>query len=269
MFMTARSPAAAPRIAVDLELVLAVDSSYSVDSEEFDLQMRGLAQAFRDPAVIASIESTGASGIAVALVQWAGDAQQRMVIGWTAVYDRATSFDFAARIQSTPRALDGATAISGALVFSANLIGTNDYAGRRKVIDVSGDGPSNHGLDTRTVRDDIISSGITINGLPILNEWPRLDSYFHENVIGGHGAFVIPAADYRDYVRAIRLKLIREISIRLAVYCPRPSLVGRNDNRPCQDDMLFRAEVIPKFDYPARFREGIKFVVQRVPPEFR
>ena len=40
---------------VDIELVIAVDSSTSVDFDEFNLQVRGLAAAFRDPTVVAAI----------------------------------------------------------------------------------------------------------------------------------------------------------------------------------------------------------------------
>ena len=131
---------------VDLELVLAVDASSSVSADEFDLQMRGLAEAFRSPAVVRAIESAGDLGIAVALVQWSDDAKQSLAVDWRRLDDAAGALAYAEEIEATPRFLvGGGTAIGGALTFSIKQLQSNGFEGRRQVIDLSGDGRTNQG----------------------------------------------------------------------------------------------------------------------------
>jgi len=198
-------------VPVELELVLALDASGSVDRAEFDLQLRGLADAFRSPGVVAAIRTAAPEGIAVAVVQWAGPGHQILAVGWTEVRDAASAANFADRIEAAGRQMHGETAIAQALGFAMASLESNRFEGRRKVIDLSGDGPTNFGRAPDPMRDRVVSAAITINGLVILNEWPDLDRYFRQHVIGGPGAFVVIATEYRDYADAIRLKLIREI----------------------------------------------------------
>ena len=198
---------------VDLELVLAVDASSSVSAEEFDLQMRGLAVAFRSPAVLRAIQAAGDLGIAVGLVQWSDDAKQSLAIGWRRLGDAATAAAYADEIEATPRFLvGGGTAIGGALTFAINQLQSNGFEGRRQVIDLSGDGRTNQGKRPHQVRDQAVALGITINGLAILNEDAFIDRYYRNNVIGGEGAFVMTAADYEDYAEAMLEKLVQEIA---------------------------------------------------------
>ncbi len=204
----AASPVLA-RPTVALELVLAVDSSGSVDHVEFNLQTRGLAAAFRDPAVIDAILDAGP--VAVALVHWSGPDQQRLALDWTLVSDAGSAARFAKAVEAVPRAYFGATALGDVLTLSAGLFGRNPFPGGRRVIDLSGDGPNNTLHGPEAARDFAVASGITINGLAILNESPDLDVYFRDRVIGGPGSFLVVARDYRDFARAMRLKLIREI----------------------------------------------------------
>lgn len=209
--------------AVDLELVLAVDASSSVTSWEFDLQMRGLSQAFRDPEVQGAIRAAGDLGVAVTLVQWSGRDRQIKAVEWTLVYDAASAEEFAADLDATPRFVTGgSTAIGNAIGFSQLLLESNAYAGRRLAVDVSGDGRTNQGVQTPALRDAAVAAGITVNGLAILNEDPSVDAYYRANVIGGAGAFLIVATDYRDFARAIKLKLIREIGGPPLVFLPAP-----------------------------------------------
>lgn len=198
-------------LAVELELVLAVDASGSVDVAEFDLQVRGLAKAFRHPDVIRAIHSVGANGIVVALVQWSSPGQQNVAVDWTRVFDATSAARLANLIETSPRQMVDTTAIDKVLLFATQILGTNGFVGRRKAVDVSGDGPTNFGPDPDRMRDRAVAAGITINGLAILNEVPNLDRYYRDHVIGGPGAFIMTATDYRDFGRAIRLKLMREI----------------------------------------------------------
>jgi hypothetical protein len=203
-------PSAQQSQPVQLELVLAVDTSSSVSVEEFELQMRGLAEAFRDPDVVAAIRATGDAGIAVALVQWSGNRMQRRSVGWTFLHDRASAAGFAEAIEASGRLFIGSTGLGGAIRYSLKQLEENRFEGRRKVIDVSGDGSG--GLSPRRERDRAIDRGATINGLAILNEDPGLDRYYAEHVIGGMGAFLLTVESFEDFARAIRDKLLKEIS---------------------------------------------------------
>ena len=198
---------------VDLELVLAVDASSSVEWDEFRLQMRGIAEAFRDAGVIAAIETAAPNGLAVSLVQWSGVGRFVQAVDWAVVDGEATSRAFAAAVDDAPRLVQGGpTAIGAAIADAARLIQGNVYEGRRRVIDISGDGTTNEGEMPPFVRARVLRAGFTINGLAILNEEPRLDRHYRMGVIGGPGAFLLTADDYDDFARAIRLKLIKEIS---------------------------------------------------------
>lgn len=202
---------------VDLALVLAVDVSGSVDAREFELQMRGLAEAFLNPDVHAAIAQSPNRGVAVAVVQWSGGANQVLAVDWMVVHDTASSGALAKRIAQTPRHMRGGdTSIGGAINFAARLLDDSGFAGRR-VIDVSSDG----GADQSTAkaianraRNAAIDRGITVNGLAILTEDPDLDGFYRHNVIGGAGAFVMVAESYGDFAAAIVRKLLREIGER-------------------------------------------------------
>jgi hypothetical protein len=215
---------------VELELVLAVDSSFSVDREEFGLQMQGLTTAFRDPRVIAAIRASGEHGIAVCLIQWAGNWGQIMALDWTAVRDAESAETFARRLARTPRLIVGAsTSITGALKFSMRQFEPNGFEGRRMVIDLSGDGRHNQSTGPAIQRELAVNMGITINGLAILNEDQQLDRYYRDHVIGGAGAFVMTTDSYRDFASAIVRKLVREISGPPLALLPRQ---GRPDPEP-------------------------------------
>ena len=198
---------------VDLELVLAVDASSSVSAEEFELQTRGLALAFRDPKVLQAIRAVGDLGVAVALFQWSENTRQVLAVDWTVVRDAESARTFSDMVADTPRFVaGGGTALGNAMQYAIHQLETNGFASWRKVIDVSGDGRPNRGVHPGNPRDAAVAQGITINGLAILNEEPTVDTYFRASVAGGVGAFVMTANDYQAYAEAILAKLIREIS---------------------------------------------------------
>jgi hypothetical protein len=197
--------------AVDLQLVLAVDSSGSVDFGEFELQAVGIARALRHPEVVAAIEGWTPNGVAVSVVHWSGRSQQVVAVDWTRVGDRASLETLAARIETMGRSLLGETAIGDMLRFAIDHFERGPYRGLRRIVDVSGDGRSNAGVTPRPLRDAAAAAGITINGLAILNDDLTVDLYYADHVIGGPDAFVMTAGDYDDFARAMRLKLLREI----------------------------------------------------------
>ncbi len=198
---------------VALELLLAVDASVSVNATEFDLQVGGIARAFRSAAVLGAIRAAGAEGIAVAVYHWGNVEQQRLAVDWMRVHDASSARALAARIAAAPRAfVGGATAIHSALDFAVPRFDDNGFEGRRRVLDLSADGRNNRGTSPETARDRAVARGITVNGLAILNDVAFLDDYFHARVIGGAAAFVEPADDYDDFARAIEAKLVREIT---------------------------------------------------------
>ncbi|MCA3261308.1 MAG: DUF1194 domain-containing protein [Telmatospirillum sp.] len=218
VFAGPRHPAFA--VPVDLELVLAVDVSYSVDADEARLQREGYFTALRHPRVLQAVSSGPHRAIAVTYIEWAGSFYQRVVADWTVLRDAASIESFIARIAAVPQQAASRTSISGAIDFSARLFDDNGYEGTRLVIDVSGDGRNNHGRPARDARDAAVAKGITINGLPILSgneNFGRpaeegLEEHYREEVIGGPGAFVIPAESFANFTSAILSKLVREIA---------------------------------------------------------
>lgn len=199
--------------AVDLQLVLAVDVSGSVNQTRFELQRDGYAAAFRNSRVLETIRSGPHQAIAVTMVQWTGPALQVHVVPWMRIGDSASAEAFAAAVAAAPRSLfGGGTSISGAIDYAVTLFGESAFRGSRRVIDVSGDGSNNRGRLVNLARDEAVAAKIGINGLPILALEPDLDTYYERNVIGGPGAFVIAAKDYEAFADAILKKLITEIA---------------------------------------------------------
>ena len=213
LVVLAATTAAGAQTAVDLQLVLAVDASGSVDQTRFELQKRGYVAAFRHPRVLQAVRSGPNRAIAVTMVQWTGPALQVQVVGWTRLGDEEAAAAFAAAIERTPRQLfGGGTSISGAIDHAATLFPISPFRAGRRVIDVSGDGSNNRGRPVTLARDEAVAAGIGINGLPILALEPDLDRYYQDSVIGGPGAFVIAARDYETFADAILKKLIIEIA---------------------------------------------------------
>ncbi len=216
------APAAIGGQAVDLELALAVDNSWSVDAGEAMLQRKGYIDAFRHPSVIQAIESGRLGRIAVAYFEWSGAKSLFVVVAdWTVIEDRESSYEFANKLAHTPPGNAPGTSISGAIDYAVPLIQTNTFDGNRRVIDISGDGPNNSGDLVVVARERAVKAGMTINGLPILDEGngklsyfniPNLDLYYQNCVIGGPGAFVVVVNNILDFARAVRHKLIFEIA---------------------------------------------------------
>lgn len=204
------APAQTP---VDLQLVLAVDASGSVNDARFELQKQGYAAAFRNPRVLNAIRSGMLQSIAVTMTQWTGPHLQVIAVPWTLVKDQASVTAFAAAIEKSPRELfSGGTSISGAIDHGMKLITSSPFKGTKRVIDVSGDGANNRGRRVVEARDDAVRAGVVINGLPILELEPYLDRYYYESVIGGPGSFMIPAESYDKFADAVLRKLVLEIA---------------------------------------------------------
>jgi hypothetical protein len=207
-------PPAGQKNDVALALVLAVDASGSVDNRRFELQKQGYAAAFRSPKVLNSIRSLITQSIAVTMVQWTGPRLHVVVVDWMLVKDEASVNALAAAIEAAPRQLfGGGTSISGAIDYARLLLAQCPCNPARRVIDISGDGSNNSGRPVTQARDEAVHDGVGINGLPILSIEPFLDRYYYDNVIGGPGAFMIPAENYDTFADAILKKLITEIAM--------------------------------------------------------
>jgi hypothetical protein len=199
---------------VTVAIVLAVDTSGSVSNARFELQKQGYAAAFRNPQVLNSIRSLATQAIAVTMMQWTGPRLHVVVADWTLINDKTSADAFAGAIEAAPRQLfGGGTSISGAIDYSRVLLAGNPFRATRHIIDVSGDGSNNSGRSVIQARDEAVADGIGINGLPILTVEPGLDHYYYDNVIGGPGAFMIPAENYDTFADAILRKLINEIAM--------------------------------------------------------
>ena len=206
---------------VDLELVLATDVSRSIDESEARLQREGTAAAIRNRDVVRAIQGGVLRKIAVAYLDYSSADYNQIIIDWTVISDQASADAFSRKLLEAPLSLGRRTSISDAIEQSARMILTNEFTGTRRIIDVAGDGPNNHGRLVETVRNETIAKRITINGLPIISPpggfgaafWlDDLDRYYQGCVIGGPGAFMVVAKDFKDFARAVRRKLIFEIA---------------------------------------------------------
>ena len=206
------APAQGKEIKVALELVLAVDASSSVDAREFDLQVSGYVNAFRDPDIHAAIAAQGSGGIAVTYVEWSSRFEQVQVVDWAQVHNKESALAFADAIRrNANQARSSGTALGEAVIFSVDLIETNRFRGVRRIIDVSADDRYNAGSSPTYAQSVARRAGIQVNGLAV-DPTGVLTGYFKKNVITGPGAFVMQANGYGDFGRAIKLKLLRELS---------------------------------------------------------
>ncbi|WP_233128220.1 DUF1194 domain-containing protein [Maricaulis sp. W15] len=206
---------------VDLELVLAVDVSSSIDETEARRQREGHVAALADPDIISAIQSGGYGRIAVVYLEWADADFQRVVAPWTVIETEEDAQIFAATLATAPFISGRRTAIGAAIDSSVGLMQDNAFEGVRQVIDISGDGPQNSGPSLSLARERADTANITVNGLPITNNRQHpfrpsvsidVSAYFENQVITGPGAFISPSNEHDDFVDALRRKLIIEIA---------------------------------------------------------
>lgn len=200
---------------VDVELQLLVDSSASIDAAEFALQAQGYADAFRSAAVQGAITDTNGGrigSIAVQLIYWSGASQQQVAVDWWLIDSAAAANAFADSILAASRPFDSSTAPGSALAFGDDLFFSNNFDGNRLVVDVSGDGTENTGIDTAGARDAALGLGIDqINGLVVSADLNVL-TFYQDEIIGGDGAFVMAVDGFDDFGIAVQQKLMREIA---------------------------------------------------------
>jgi hypothetical protein len=207
-------------VPVDVELVIAVDISYSMDPDEQALQREGYVLALTSKEFLQALRQGAHGKIAVTYFEWAGQLDQKIVMPWRVIDGPESADAVAAEIARAPIRRASRTSISGALRFAKPLFDDSGYRGLRRVIDVSGDGANNSGPLVEITRDDVLAAGITINGLPIMLKRPHtgtmdiqnLDEYYEDCVIGGPGAFVIPIRERGKFIEATRTKLILEVA---------------------------------------------------------
>jgi hypothetical protein len=207
-------------VAVDVELVLAVDVSYSMDPDEQALQREGYRLALTSKEFLNALREGRYGKIAITYVEWASDYDQKIVMPWRLIDGPEAADAVAAELGRAPYRRASRTSISGGLRFARGLFDNSGYRGLRRVIDVSGDGTNNSGPPVAPMRDEIVAAGITINGLPIMLKRPfvgsmdieNLDVYYEDCVIGGPGSFVVPIRERAQFIEATRTKLVQEIA---------------------------------------------------------
>lgn len=220
MAALATATSARAQTPVDLQLVLAVDVSRSIDEVEAELQRRGYIEALTSDRVVDAILSGENKRIAICYTEWAGTHFQAVVIDWTVIDSPGAAQRFADRLAEAPRTSQSWTAIGAALAHAGQRFENAPFVAKRRVIDVSGDGRTNDGPPAEIVRDKLVSQGIVVNGLPVMmnrSNFGRppdlaLDRYYEESVIGGPGSFLIVADNFDHFGRAVRTKMVREIS---------------------------------------------------------
>ena len=214
--------AQAPRAAadVDLELILAVDVSYSMDPDEQALQREGYILGLTSPEFLNALKQGAHGRIAITYFEWAGIADQKVLVPWRIIDGEATARAFTDQMAAAPYRRAYRTSISGALLYASPLFDANPFHGLRRTVDVSGDGVNNQGPPVTTIRDELLAKNVTINGLPIMLKRPmaasmdieNLDVYYEDCVIGGPGAFVVPIKELERFKDATRTKLVLEVA---------------------------------------------------------
>jgi Protein of unknown function (DUF1194) len=205
---------------VDIELILAVDVSYSMDMDELAIQREGYAQAIVSKEFLQALKAGPNGKISITYFEWAASSDQKIIIPWRLIDGPETADAVASEILKTPVRRASRTSISGAIYFAMPLFNEDPYHGLRSVIDISGDGPNNNGAPVTGARDEALSKGIVINGLPIMVKEPsystmdidNLDWYYEDCVIGGPGSFVVSIKDREKFKEAIRTKLLLEVA---------------------------------------------------------
>jgi hypothetical protein len=214
--------------AVDVQLILAVDVSYSMDMDELAIQREGYAQAIVSRDFLQALKTGPHGKVAVTYFEWAASSDQKIIIPWRVIDGPESADAVAAEILKTPIRRASRTSISGAIYFAMPLFEESPYKGLRRVIDISGDGPNNNGAPVTIARDEALSKGIIINGLPIMVKEPsystmdidNLDYYYEDCVIGGPGSFVLSIKDREKFKEAIRTKLLMEVAGRMPEKVP-------------------------------------------------
>lgn len=221
---------------VDVELVLAVDVSGSMDFEEQALQREGYVEALKDPAFLKAVQ-TGIHGkIALTYFEWAGTPRPDSILEWQIIDGPESAAAFSDALSRRTIFSFRGTSISGALEFASGLLDRSPARGIRRVIDVSGDGANNSGPPVVEARDALVQKGIIINGLPILvrpSQAAVLDRYYADCVVGGPGSFVLPVRSASEFKEAIRRKLILEVSGNLPRIIPVQSPMQANEPTDC------------------------------------
>src|SRR5258708_11221211 len=209
---------------VDLWLVLAADVSRSIDDVEFNLQRKGYAAAITDPRVLRAISGGRNHAIAVTFIEWSGAADQNFIVDWTVVRDEEAAGGIAATMIAAPRSFLGRTSISAAIDYSLERLAAASPQAEKRIIDVSGDGTNNSGRPVTEARDQAVASGVTINGLAIINTQANpgyafhtqppggLPHYYEENVIGGPGAVLLQVENFDTFAQSMTRKLVTEIA---------------------------------------------------------
>lgn len=233
---------------VNVELVIAVDVSYSMDMDELAIQREGYAQAIVSKDFLEALSAVPGSKVAVTYFEWSMSGDDKIIIPWRVIDGPESADAVAAEITKTPVRRGSSTSISGAINFALQLFEENPYRGLRRVIDISGDGPNNDGAPVTGARDAALEKGIIINGLPIMMKEPslsttdieNLDLYYEDCVIGGPGAFIMTIKVREKFQEAIRTKLVREVAgltpesgiVPAAEKEPRvPCLIGENKSQ--------------------------------------
>jgi hypothetical protein len=222
--------------AVDLELIIAVDVSYSMDLDELAVQREGYAQAIVSKEFLQALSAGPNSKISVTYFEWSASSDQKVIIPWRVIDGPETADAVANEIMKTPVRRGSRTSISGAILFAMPLFDQDPYRGLRRVIDISGDGPNNNGPPVTPARDEALGKGIVINGLPIMVKEPsvsmtdieNLDWYYEDCVIGGPGSFVVPIQAREKFKEAIRTKLLQEV----AGETPERPVIAVSDREP-------------------------------------
>ena len=196
-----------------LALALGMDISSSVNRAEYDIQLRGLAAAFRDPEVIAAALAEPDAYVMALPFEWSGRMQQEAIGTWTPLQNTSDIAAFADRMDAHQRRYENfSTGIGTAVEFALEAFDALPVMCERLVIDLSGDGVNNDGPAAIQYFGQLDRMGVTLNALVIAGSDPDPVQHYAAQVIYGPDAFLMIAeGGFEDYPELIKAKLIREM----------------------------------------------------------
>ncbi|MBH5401068.1 DUF1194 domain-containing protein [Bradyrhizobium sp. CNPSo 4010] len=223
------------RPVVDVELVIAVDVSYSVEPDVLAAQREGYAKAIVSKEFLRASRAGPSGKMALTYFEWSSTGDQKIIVSWRQIDGPESAEAAAAEIMKAPIRRGSRTSISSAIKFAVSLIEQSPYRGTRRIIDISGDGPNSNGDPVTTARDTALQQGIVITGLPIMTfatpadptdfqHIDHIDWYYEDCVIGGPGSFVVPITGRENFKEAIQTKLVLEVAGRTPNASTAPSV---------------------------------------------
>jgi hypothetical protein len=217
---TAAGPTTAPAgVVTDINMVVALDRSESVDLKARAAQVESLTAALADPRFLAAVRAGWHGRIGLSVITWSSFERTHVVLPWTLIDGAAVIADAVATIDEYQvRGADAGhkpqTDIALALSAGTRMMDSAPFQATKRILNVIADGVDNFGREAFIDRDLALAHGITINGLVHARgaAIPIVERFFETQVIGGPYAFVLTTPTPESFTTAMLRKMLLEIA---------------------------------------------------------